>query len=64
MKVIGEGWSTLVDDLKKQYVKLANEEKIRYDQEMVVYRKETSSMTPAENPVVKQKQSSSITAQP
>ncbi|CAF2551331.1 unnamed protein product [Rotaria sp. Silwood2] len=42
MKVIGQRWSNLDVDLKKQYVKLAAEEKIRYDQEMAVYRRKTA----------------------
>ncbi|CAF1485711.1 unnamed protein product [Rotaria sp. Silwood1] len=38
MKVIGERWSNLDVNLKKQYVKLSAGEKLRYDQEMAIYR--------------------------
>jgi len=43
MKLIGERWSKLDIDLKKQYVHLAAKEKIRYDQEMAIYRKKTEN---------------------
>ncbi|CAF1581500.1 unnamed protein product, partial [Rotaria sordida] len=46
MKVIGERWSNLDVDLKKQYVKLAAEEKIRYDQEMAIYRQKKTMTNP------------------
>ncbi|CAF1509315.1 unnamed protein product [Adineta steineri] len=52
MKMIGERWSNLDIDLKRQYGKLAAEEKLRYDQEMIVYRKEMAmknSILPLEN---------------
>jgi len=63
MKMIGERWSNLDVDLKKQYGKLAAEEKIRYDQEMAVYRKETVITTENQIAAVEQQKSSSIVAQ-
>jgi hypothetical protein len=67
MKMIGERWSKLDVDLKKQYGKLAAEEKIRYNQEMAVYRKETTItnlIMPTENQpsVVEQRHSTQILA--
>jgi len=41
--MIGERWSQLNIDLKKQYINLAAERKIRYDQEMAVYQKKTEN---------------------
>ncbi|CAF3424790.1 unnamed protein product [Rotaria socialis] len=41
MKLIGERWSKLDVNLKSHYTKLGAEEKLRYDQEMVVYRQKT-----------------------
>jgi len=41
--MIGERWSQLNIDLKKQYINLAAEGKIRYDQEMTVYQKKTEN---------------------
>ncbi|CAF0813112.1 unnamed protein product, partial [Didymodactylos carnosus] len=41
MKVIGERWSNLSDDIKKPYEKLALSEKQRYQEELATYQKET-----------------------
>ena len=41
MKMIGERWSNLDDDLRQRFVQLASEEKTRYDREMIDYRKAT-----------------------
>ena len=68
MKVIGERWTRLDIDRKKHYVDLAAEEKIRYDQEMIIYQKEetvANPILPAENqiPIIEQQESSSILGQ-
>ncbi len=54
MKMIGERWSNLDVDSKEKYVSLAAKEKIRYDQEMAIYRKKTENQ---------QQQSSSVLAE-
>jgi hypothetical protein len=59
MKVIGERWSKLDIDLKKQYVHLAAKEKIRYDQEMVIYRKKTEN----QGSVIEQQQAPPVLAE-
>ena len=46
MKVIGERWSGLDIDRKKHYVDLAAEEKVRYDQEMIIYQREKATSNP------------------
>jgi hypothetical protein len=68
MKVIGERWSKLNVDRKKHYVDLAAEEKVRYDQEMIVYHRERAMlnlMLPTENQtsVIEQQESPPILGQ-